>query len=333
MREPNLLQVVVVAAGGAFGALAVRYARKRRGALPGGLERLAPFKGVPPGSGAVATPSDYVEVSTAPGKAEVAGRIRSLADRIEKVWPSVTGVSGPVPPGAMEVMLAQAAAEQTGYGQGWEMTGNVGSYQCSGTTGTSFYDCAPHGDSRPTPSGQVPIQAYFRKYKNGVTPDGVSRDALEAGAWDFVRSVTKSPFPALDEILSGDVLYYARRQFGNHYFEAFNLSPQGFEAYAPWPEKLVADGVPLFPAKGGRQIGVSQPDGTWRPTGTNAIPPGLATPMMVAGRVVFYAAAMARSLPEIAAALGHTKVEARVARGLEQPWKSSFQASSGKAMA
>jgi len=312
----SLFRSLAVAAGGTVGVVLVRAIVVR------------PWRG----PGAVAARSDYVELRPAAGSASTAERVRALAGRIERVWEGAAGRRGPVPPGAMELLLAHAAAERTGFGQGWEATGNVGSYQCStGSTGSSYYDCVPHGDSRPTASGgQVPIQALFRRYKDGVTPDGVSRGALEAGAWDFVHSVTKAQFTALDEVLSGDVLRYARRQYGNHYFEGFNLSPAGLEAYAPWPSRLVADGVPLFSGRGGPPIAGSRPDGTWRPTGATPVPPGAPTPATVAGRVVFYAAAMARALPEIAAALGHPRVEARVARGLEQPWKPSFQAGGGK---
>jgi len=316
--------MILVVAGGAAGVLLVRALVGKRG---GSILSPAASPGAP-----AIEPTDYADIPAKAGTAQNAQRIRALADRFTKVWTDVTGKSGPVPPAAMELLLAHAGAERTGYGQGWEMTGNVGAYHCSGTTGTSYYDCAPHEDSRPTPQGQVKYTTYFRKYKNGVTPDGKSRDALEAGAWDFLRSVTVKPFPALDEILAGDILRYVRKQFGQHYFEAFNMTPDGLAAYAPWPGRLVAAGVPLFNAKG-KQIAVSQSDGTWRAMGSDPVPSDASPPMMVAGRIVFYGASMARNLAEIAAALGHTKVEARVARGLEQPWQPRFQASSGKAVA
>jgi len=290
------------------------YFARREGAgvaPPAGGPTPAPGAGTPPSptppSGPA--PSQYVEMTPRAGNPTTANRIRSLATLLEKVWTDVTGKSGPVPPGAMELMLSQAAAEGTGYGQGWEMTGNVGSYQCSkGTTGTSYYDCIPHTDSRPNPDGtQTTYTTNFRKYKDGTTPDGKARTALEAGAWDFLESIAVKPFPALDPIVAGDVLGYARKQYGQHYFEGFNLSPDGLAAYKDAVAAVVATNPPV------RRKGE--------------------TAEQVAGRIVFYAAAMARSLPEIAAALGHAKVEAKVFKGLEQKWQPKFQASAKAAVA
>jgi len=269
------------------------------GAAPGPGE-----PGTKPGTAeGVAAGAKLAELTPKPGKPVTAQRIRSLGDLLDKVWPDLTNKPPPMPPPAKMIALAQAAAEGTGYGQGWEMTGNVGSYQCGGAQqATSFYDCVPHVDSRPQPDGsQKQYTTTFRKYKDGPTPDGKSRSALEAGAWDFLRSIAVKPFPALDELLAGDLLGYARRQYGQHYFEGFNLSAAGQDAYKESIALLVKGGVPV------------------RKSGE--------TPEMVAGRIVFYAAAMARSLPEIAAGLGYDTVPVRVPADLVQPWKPAFQAS------
>ncbi len=51
---------------------------------------------------------------------------------------------------------------------------------------------------------------------------------------------------------------------------------------------------------------------------------------MVAGRIVFYAASMARNLPEIAGALNLDSVPIKISSDLIQPWKPKFQASPQK---
>ena len=298
-----LFNVFVAAVGTAAGVLLVRSLRKGRGApmsRRGSREDRGDFVPSPGGPGAVILPRASDPRTTQ--------RIQSLAALLDKVWPDVTGRPGPMPIAAKEIALAQAAAEGTGYGQGWSMVGNVGSYQCGGAqTGTGYYDCVPHTDSRPDPQGG-PNKEYtttFRSYKDGVTPDGKSRSALEAGAWDFLTSITVKPFPAIDEMLAGDLLGYARKQYGQHYFEGFNLSADGLAAYRASVDKLLAGGVPV------RRQGE--------------------TPERVAGRIVYYAAAMARNLPTIVAALGAPRASSRVASDLTIPWKNSYQARPGVA--
>ena len=249
-------------------------------------------------------PAGESTVSAKAGNAQTAERIRQLGDLLDVVWSDVTGRAGPMPPQAKEVALAQAAAEMTSYGQGWEMVGNVGSYQCGGAqTGTAYYDCVPHADSRPDPAGggNTTYTTTFRKYKAGQTPDGKDRSALEAGAWDFLESIAVKPFPAVDQLVAGDVLSYARKQYGQHYFEGFNLSQAGRDAYADSLARVLATDPPI------RRAGE--------------------TAEGVAGRIVFYAAAMARHLPEIAAALGAEQSRAVVPPDLAQPWLPSYQAS------
>jgi len=246
-----------------------------------------------------------VVVLPKPGKPETAARIRDLAGNFDKVWTDVTKQPAPMPPPAKLIALAQAAAEQSGFGA--FLNGNVGSYQCPLKKGqpaqsTAYYDCVEHEDSSPDArgGGNVTYKVPFRQYKDGTTPDGKSRTAKEAGAWDFLTSITVKPFPALPELLAGDLLGYARKQYGQHYYEGFNLSPEGMTAYAPTISKLIAGGVPV------RKAGE--------------------TPETVAGRIAFYAAAMARSLPELTAALGYDSAPVNVPADLLIPWKPSYQA-------
>jgi len=241
-----------------------------------------------------------------PGKTTTAQRIVKLSNTMAQVWTDVTGISDPMPIQAKLLACAQAAAEHTGYGQGWEMVGNVASYQCGGKQqATSYYDCVPHKDSRPDPKGGPNIEytTTFRSYKAGPGPDGKSRDGWTNGVFDFLRSITVRPFPALSQLLAGDLLGYCKKQYEQHYYEGFNLSKAGMEAYAPSIAYLVKSGVPVR-----------------RKSETQEI---------VAGRICFYAAAMARSLPEIAAALGLKDVPVKVPADLSQPWLAKFLASQG----
>ena len=68
-----------------------------------------------------------------PGTEKNADRIRHVADLLRTVWTTTTGEAGDMPEGALEIALAHAGAEGTGYGQGWDgaMAGswNLGSYQ------------------------------------------------------------------------------------------------------------------------------------------------------------------------------------------------------------
>lgn len=256
-------------------------------------------------------PTDYptiAKIEPKPGKVITAERIRKLSSALDSVWTDVTGRPGPMPMSAKLVALAQASAEGTGFGQGWEMVGNVGSYQCSKNqpNGTSYYDCKPHKDSRPDPNGGPNIEyvTNFRSYKDGPGFDGKSRSGFDNGVADFLRSIAVKPFPAIDQLLAGDVLGYALRQYEQHYFEGFNLSQDGRRVYGLSIAYLVGHGVPV------RRAGE--------------------TKETVAGRIVFYAAAMARALPEIAAALGLSDVDALVAADLVQPWRGSYQASTNK---
>lgn len=244
-----------------------------------------------------------------PGSAARAARIKVAADLFDRVWTAATGKAGPMPLPAKILALAQAAAEGTGFGQGWdgEMGGswNFGSYQAGSAQGGATWRRVDHRDSRPAPGGGPNIEytTPFRYYT-----DGEGRTAAENGALDFLRSITVKPFPALDALVLGDLLRYARTQYGNHYFEGFNLSPEGLAAYAPSVTRLVAGDVPPGPPPV-RRAGE--------------------TPEGVAGRIAFYAASMTRSVPEIAAALGlPTGEPVPVVAGadLAQPWKNSYQA-------
>lgn len=234
----------------------------------------------------------------------VGGRIDACAEAFKKVWNDASGRSGEMPTSALVLALAQAGAEHTGYGQGWEMKGNIASYQCGGDQkGTAFYDCIEHEDSRPDPNGG-PNQKYtttFRSYKDGPGPDGKTRTALENGAYDFLKAITVKPFPAVSELLSGDLLAYCKKQESQHYFEGFNLSPAGLEAYRHSVNDLIRSG--LIPRRSGD------------------------TEERLAGRICFYAASMARNIPEIMFAIGVEKSGVIANADLLQPWKPAFQAS------
>lgn len=243
---------------------------------------------------------EVARILPVPSNPQTMIKIFTFAGLLDKVWTDVTGKPGPMPIQAKEIVLAQAGAEGSGYGT--FMNGNAGSYQCGGTQqGTSYYDCIPHEDSRPDPNGgpNIKYTTTFRSYKDGTTPDGKSRSAREAGAYDFLRSITVKPFPAIDQLMSGDLLGYARQQLINHYFEGFNLSPEGRAAYKSSIDRVIAAGVPL------RKKGE--------------------TPEIVAGRIVFYASSMARSLPAIVAALGEKQATSRVPPDLTIRWDPKYQ--------
>lgn len=270
-----------------------------------------------PGSSPMA-PSTYPRAVIYPkaGDPGRAARIRAAADLFDRVWTAASGKPGPMPLPAKLLALAQAAAEGTGFGQGWDgdMAGswNFGSYQAGQAQGGTTWRRVDHKDSRPDPKGGPNLEytTAFRYYT-----DGDGHTAAENGALDFLRSITVKPFPALDALTLGDLLRYCRKQYGNHYFEGFNLSPAGLAAYAPSVARLMAGDV----LPGAPPI---------RRTGE--------TPEGVAGRIVFYASSMTRNIPEIAAALGLPAAEpVPVVAGadLVQPWRPAFQAKPGAVQA
>lgn len=318
---------------------------------PGADQSPAPSPGSPPPPSA-----PLAELTPKAGKPFTAQRIRNLSALIDKVWSDASGKSGSIPPAAREIALAQAAAEFTGFGQGWDGdmkdSGNValasllggiadldniaalplgahawavidvfGSYDAlgglawieglagyQGTEPTSYYRLVEHVDSKPMPDGsQKQYVTKFRFYIDGTTPDGKSRPAAEAGAWDFIHAITVKPFPAVEELLAGNVLWYAWMQHKNGYYEGFNLSPEGQAAWADSIAALVKRGVWL--KKKGTRVLLS---------GDEA--------QQVAGRIALYASSMGRSLPEIAAALGQDKVNASVPKDL-MTFKPTFVSS------
>jgi len=257
-----------------------------------------------------------------PGSETTANRIRALGTLLQKVWSSVTGESGDMPDAALEIALAHAGAEGTGYGQGWdgEMVGsnNVGSYQ--GTSPTSWYKLVEHKDSTPQPDGtSKEYTTPFRYYLDGLGPDGQQHTAAENGAIDFLTSITKRPFPALDELKSGSVLDYAARMAVLGYYEGFNPESSQGGSVKDWRQRwalsvdyLVKEWATDLAQRVQRLAAVHHD----------------ATVEQVAGRICLYARSMGLRLPEIAAALSHATVLAQVPDDLMTPLKGPLPKSS-----
>jgi len=240
-------------------------------------------------------------------------RIKSVGDSLRAIWPDMVG--GEMPPQALEIALAQAGHEgRWGYGWGEDMKGshNLGGYQCGGASGSPYFTCVDHHDSRPNADGtQTSYAVKFRFYKDGVTPDGKSRSAADAAAWDFLNSITSpQKFDLSGPLKSGDVLEYARQGYNHHYFESFNLTQAGTDAYANVIGELLKRGVYLY--KSGKKLATSQADGTWKAEPGATIPPGSPSAVMVAGRVALYVHTLADYMPDVLAALGSTNGAANV---------------------
>jgi hypothetical protein len=220
-----------------------------------------------------------------------------------------------VPQQALEIALAQAGHEGR-WGAGWsgDMAGsnNMGGYQCGGDKGGVYFKCVEHTDSRPNADGtQTPYKVTFRYYIDGTTPDGKSRSAKEAAVWDFLNSITSSKrFDLSEPLRSGDILEYARQGYNHHYFESFNLTQAGTDAWAGSIGEILRRGVYLFHA--GKKIATSQPDGSWLTEPGQTIPAGSPSAVMAAGRVALYAHTLADYLPDILAALGTASLTAFV---------------------
>ncbi len=248
-----------------------------------------------------------------PGTETTAKRIRTLGDLLTTVWPTVTGEPGDIPSAALEMALAHAGAEGTGYGQGWDgdMAGsnNVGSYQ--GSTETSWYKIVNHKDSTPQSDGtSKEYTTGFRYYLDGVGPDGQPHTAAENAAIDFLTSITKKPFPALAQLKSGSVLDYAAQMATLGYFEGFN------------PESPMGGGVKDWRTRWA--LSVDYVLNAWASQVAARVKRLAAvhhdaTAEQLAGRICLYARSMGLRLPEIAAALSHAQVLAQVPADLVAP--------------
>lgn len=244
----------------------------------------------PSGAGAGCSPNNPVPHA---GSGAEMGRIARVAERLRKVWPDVTGESGPMPEAALEIAISQAFLEsgvaeaggggwwkdKSGDGTGGNMvgSGNLGARQCGiNDAGGDYYTCVEYGDSAPNADGtQTYFPAKFRYYKAG-TVGGKQRDAGDAAAYDFLYSIVRQ-WPALAELKSGDVLAYAIRQ-GPKYRKADPPNQKVF----------------------GREY-----------KGGNGYYGGFGATMQ--DRVGSYGRAIVSHLPAVAAALGHKKIYACIA--------------------
>jgi hypothetical protein len=220
-----------------------------------------------------------------------AQRAARIADRFRRLWPEVTGRSGPMPEAALEIALSQAWLEsgiaEAGGGGWWKDksdtgqgdmrgSGNLGSRHCgAGDTGGDYYKCVPYGDTVPQADGtNKPYDVSFRYYTGGNC-GGKQRDAADCAAWDFLYDITRR-WPGLPELEAGDLLGYAMK-----------LGP-----------KYRADDPPNQTVFGRPYAGGTGYYG------------GFGKSMQK--RVGGYAYALASHLPAVAAALGHPRIFAKV---------------------
>lgn len=233
-----------------------------------------------------------------PKQGSSAPRIVALADLLRQVWPEVTGL-GDIPAGALEIALAQAGAEGTSYGQGWDgdmaRSWNVGSYQCpKGATEGPTYRCVKHRDSRTNADGSS--TEYITGFRFYVPAEG--RSAAQNGARDYLTSITVRPFPALAQLQSGSVLDFAARIGTLGYYEGFN------------PESPMGGRITDWRSRWSTSLGYLAD--TYQGELRSRAERVKATPEQVAGRICLYARSMGKRLPEIVAALGHAEASAYV---------------------
>ena len=227
-----------------------------------------------------------------------------VASQMRALWPSMVG--GTMTEAAVEIALAQAMLE-SGIGTWW-IDKRPGSAWADGPKGQAFFaalpNAGPQGDMRG--SHNLGARQCGRSDSGGTEhtcvpygdsipqADGTQRltesnfrfyNSLEAGVKDFLYSITRQ-WPAVAELQSGDVLGYAIKQ----------------------GPKYRADDKPnqkVF----GREY-----------KGGNGYYGGFGATMQ--DRVGGYGRAIASHLPAIAAALGHTKIEACIAPELAAKGKA-----------
>lgn len=163
----------------------------------------------PPGKTSAAT----TQLAPRAGNPATAARIKRLGDLLSRYWPELSGESGPMPPQALELAVAQAGLESA-WGGGWsdktatgggDMRGsnNFGARQCSATdAGAGPWRCEEYGDHNADGSA---FAAKFRYFEAGQ-----GRSPEENGAYYFLRDLLKT-WPVKKELLSGDAGRYAHR--------------------------------------------------------------------------------------------------------------------------
>lgn len=167
--------------------------------------------------------------------AGAAARVPIVTERFRRLWTAATGDPGPPCEAAIQILNAHSWLE-AGLGDWWtdktatgagDMRGsnNLGARQCSGAGADgAYFRCVEYGDSRPNADGtQTKIAAKFRYYTGGVMPDGVTRSAEDAAAWDFMHDVA-IVWGALAELKSGDVRAYVKKLREKGYYQGFGAT-------------------------------------------------------------------------------------------------------------
>jgi hypothetical protein len=229
-------------------------------------------------------PSDLPAATLTPraGNPATAQRVRDLDRLLVAAWPKVTGLSTPMPDAARVLADAQAVAEGCLAWGGH----NPGCYQCNPPAqGGEHYTCAVHTDTRPDPKNpggpSIPYETGFRQY-----------DSPEAGAEDFLRSITVKPFPALAELRAGSALDFARALGLAGYFEGFDPDSKNGGSVLDW-ETRWAPSLAYLARRGGLEKRAAK---------------AKTTPERVAGRIAVYARGIGERAREVAAALGMSTV-------------------------
>lgn len=178
-----------------------------------------------------------------------AKRAPIVAERMRRLWTAATGDPNPPCEAAIEMLLSHAWLESgiaDAGGGGWwtdktasgggdmRGSGNLGARQCSSfDKGDSYFRCVEYGDSRPTDSGkQIKYAAKFRYYTGGKMPDGATRNAADAAAWDFMHDVGVI-WKSLPALKSGDVRRYAESLYERGYYQGFGATKEArIDGYA-----------------------------------------------------------------------------------------------------
>lgn len=214
-----------------------------------GYKAIAPKVSLPKGGNAPGAGSSPNNPLPVPSSDAAAKRIPKVAERLQRLWGEATGETEPMPPAALELMLAQIYLEsgvaEPGGGDWWQDrsdpngawakknpdkalqgnmkgSGNLGAMQCASCSESKpHYTCVQYSDTKPKSDGTSTAYSvcfmYFR--------DAEGRPAGDWAALEYMRTL-KRRLVDLTPLKNGNAYAYAEALRKGKYYEGFGATQE-----------------------------------------------------------------------------------------------------------